>query len=364
MSNNIDTNKNVFSSLVIKKDEKTYLNLYICHLNVGLIFVYIYILASSLSSITTRIIFHSYNFKFNFTLFFLEQSICTIIFECFRNNIQIDLQSFLKHKLFYFLFSTIYILNVLSVFYGHQLVKNISMYFSLKKLTPLMLFFIDFFVGKKKLSLVTIVSIFLLVGGSILVAKDSFTKDYLGYGIVLISNILTITYAKLTEIYQKVTGSTNLKLLIYNNYLTLPILFLGIYITGEYNKLYDYFHSEDNGSEGTFMGLAFYLVLYGIVCSVLTSSFFISNEKNSSLVTKLLSNSRAIFVTVILHIIDKKKNKLNGTIFLGLVLAIIGSILINIESIIKNINTHKDINKNDDNNRKNNEEEVSIKINN
>ena len=365
MSNNIDRNKNAFSSLVIKKDEKTYLNLCICHINVGLIFVYIYILASSLSSITTRIIFHSYNFKFNFTLFFLEQSICTMIFEYFKKNIQIDFKSFLKHKLFYLSFSTIYILNVLSVFYGHQLVINVSMYFSLKKLTPLMLFFIDFFVGKKKLSLVTIISIFLLVGGSILVAKDSFTKDYLGYGIVLISNILTITYAKLTEVYQKVTGATNLKLLIYNNYLTLPILFLGIFITGEYNKLYDYFHSEDNGSEGTFIGLVFYLALYGVVCSVLTSSFFISNEKNSCLITKLLSNSRAIFVTVILHIIDKKKNKLNGTIFFGLLLAIIGSILINIESIIKNINTHKgDINENDSDNRKNNEEEVNIKINN
>ena len=83
--------------------------------------------------------------------------------------------------------------------------------------------------------------------------------------------------------------------------------------------------------------MIFYLCLYGIVCSVLTSSFFISNEKNSSLITKLISNSRAIFVTVFLHIFDKKKNKLNGTILLGLILAIIGSILINVESIFKNI---------------------------
>jgi len=365
MSYNIDKNKNVSNSLFVKKDEKTYLNLFFCHLNVGLIFVYIYILATSLSSIITRIIFHSYNFKFNFTLFFLEQSICTMIFESFKKNINIDFQRFLKHKFFYFSFSTIYVLNVLSVFYGHQLVINVSMYFSLKKLTPLMLFFIDFFVGKKKISIVTIISIFFLVGGSILVAKDSFTKDYLGYVIVLISNILTIIYAKLTEVYQKVTGETNLKLLIYNNYLTLPILFLGIFITREYNKLYYYFHSEDNGSEGTYIGLIFYLALYGVVCSVLTSSFFISNEKNSSLVTKLLSNSRAIFVTVLLHIIDKKKNKLNGTIIFGLVWAIIGSILINIESIIKNINTHKgDLKENDKNNRKINDENSKIIINN
>ena len=372
MSSN-EINKKCFGLIIVDKNDKKYLNLCICHLNLGLIFVYIYILASSLSSIITRIIFHYYKFKFNFTLFFLEQSACTVIFTTFKNNIQIDFQSFLKHLYFYLAFSTIYILNVLSVFYGHQLVTNVSMYFSLKKLTPLMLFFIDCFVGKKKISMITILSIFLLVGGSILVAKDSFTKDYLGCGIVLISNILTITYSKLTEIYHKITGSTNLKLLLYNNYLTLPILLLGVFLTGEYKRLYEYFYSEeDNGSEGSYLGLFFYLLLYGVVCSVLTSSFFISNEKNSSLITKLLSNSRAIFVTVALHIFDKNKNKLNITILLGLILAIVGSILINIESIIKNINRQKeDENDNVDNNSESNDninkktyQEVNIKVNN
>ena len=371
MSNN-EGNKKCFGLIFIDKNNNKYLNFGICHLNLGLIFAYIYIIASSLSSIITRIIFHYYQFKFNFTLFFLEQTICTVIFTIFSRNIQLDFQNFLKHIYFYLIFSTIFILNVLSVFYGHQLVVNVSMYFSLKKLTPLMLFFIDCFIGKKQISITTIVSIFLLVGGSILVAKDSFTKDYLGCGIVLISNILTIVYSKLTEIYHKVTGSTNIKLLIYNNYITLPILFLGIFLTGEYKRLYEYFYSEENnGSEGTVAGLSFYLFLYGIVCSVLTSSFFVSNEKNSSLITKLISNTRAIFVTVALHIFDKKKNKLNLSIFLGLFLAIIGSILINIESICKNINTHKeeendnnDIGDNNDNINKKNDEEINIKIGN
>ena len=330
-------NMEKFSSILIKKNDKTYINLCCCHLNIGLIFAYVYILASSFSSIITRILFHNYKFLFNFTLFFLEQTICTIIFSFFQKNITINFSTFLKNKYFYIGFSTIYIFNVISVFYGHQLVFNVSMYFTLKKLTPLMLFLNDFFIGKKKISITTIISIFLIVGGSLLVAKGSFTKDFLGYAIVLISNILTIIYCKLTEIYHKVTGFPNIQLLIYNNYLTLPTLFLGIFITGEFRRLYDYFGDEDNGSEGTIYSLIFYLCLYGIVCSVLTSSFFISNEKNSSLITKLISNSRAIFVTVFLHIFDKKKNKLNGTILLGLILAIIGSILINAESIFKNI---------------------------
>ena len=345
--------------MIVKKDDKIFLNLCCCHLNVGLIFAYVYILASSLTSIISRILFHNYKFLFNFTLFFLEQSICALIFAIFNKNIQVDFITFWKNKYFYSVFSVIYILNVLSVFYGHQLVTNVSMYFTLKKLTPLMLFINDFFIGKKKISWITILSIFLIVGGSLLVAKDSFTKDYLGYIIVVISNILTIIYCKLTEIYHKITGCANLQLLIYNNYLTLPALFVGIFLTGEFNRFYDYFDNEDNGSEGSFYGLAFYLCLYGIVCSVLISSFFISNEKNSSLITKLISNSRAIFVTVFLHLFDKKKNKLNTMILIGLIMSILGSILINIESIFKNI--HKGGNIDEiEKDKVSNEEEVVI----
>ena len=326
-----------FSSMLIKKNGKTYLNLCCCHLNIGLIFAYVYIIASSLSSIITRILFHNYKFLFNFTLFFLEQTICTIIFSFYQKNTTINFSTFWKNKYFYIGFSTVYIFNVISVFYGHQLVFNVSMYFTLKKLTPLMLFLNDFFIGKKKISVTTIISIFLIVGGSLLVAKDSFSRDYLGYAVVLISNIITIIYCKLTEVYHKITGFRNIQLLIYNNYLTLPTLFLGIFVTGEFRRLYNYFDDEDNGSEGTIYNLLFFICLYGIICSVLTSSFFVSNEKNSSLITKLISNSRAIFVTVFLHIFDKKKNKLNGNILIGLLLAIIGSILINVESIFKNI---------------------------
>jgi vacuolar-type H+-ATPase subunit I/STV1 len=138
-----------------------------------------------------------------------------------------------------------------------------------------------------------------------------------------------------------VTGYTNIQLLIYNNYLTLPILFFGIFLTGEYNRLYIYLNNEYNENKVTFYHILLYLVLYGIVCSILTSSFFISNEKNSSLLTKLLSNSRAIFVAVFLNIFDKKKNKLNGTILFGLIIATLGSIFINLESILKNIHTER-----------------------
>ena len=59
------------------------------------------------------------------------------------------------------------------------------------------------------------------------------------------------------------------------------------------------------------------------------------------MITKLISNARDILVTIALNIFDRNKSKLNLSIFLGVILAVIGSILINIESIYKNINKPK-----------------------
>ena len=149
MSDILEKNEDKENCFIIKKEGKSYLNFYFCQVNTGLIFLYMYAIFSSIYNVISRILFHNYKFTFNFTLFFLQQLICTIMFEGLRkkyNDINIDVKTFLKNKYFYILFAYIYILNVLSVFYGNQLVLNVSMYFSLKKLTPLMLFFIDFYV--------------------------------------------------------------------------------------------------------------------------------------------------------------------------------------------------------------------------
>ena len=110
-------------------------------------------------------------------------------------------------------------------------------------------------------------------------------------------------------------------------------------------KYDDFYFHNNHGGEASNSKLISYLVLYGTFCSVLTSSFFISNEKNSSLITKLISNSRSILVSVFLHFFDKKKYKLNGTILFGLILAVLGSILINADSLFKNMNIYEKIKK-------------------
>ena len=334
--------------LIITRGDKTFLNLIWCELNIGLAFTYLYIFSAAMLNVVNRILFQNYKFLFNFTLIFLQQVASLIIFTLglsnknFKDKIgELSLTDFSKYKCYYISFSLIFIANTFFNFYGNQLVKNISMFLSLKKLTLVMLFFIDFFYGKKKLSCITITCIFLITGGSILVGMDSFSNDYFGYVVVFFNNVTAISYSKYTEVFKKHTKVSNMKLLVYNNYLNIPILILCIFISGEAKRLYIYFTCENNGSEGTLYGLAMYLSISCIFCAILTASFFISNEKNSSLLTNLLTNTKTIFTSVTLYLFDKAKNKLSIPIFVGLAMGTLGAIFINAESLFYNLSLKK-----------------------
>ena len=353
--------------LIITRGNKTFLNLIWCELNIGLAFTYLYIFSAAMLNVVNRILFQNYKFLFNFTLIFLQQLTSLIIFtlglsnENFKNKLgELSLQDFSKYKCYYISFSLIFIANTFFNFYGNQLVKNISMFLSLKKLTLVMLFFIDFFYGKKKLSCITITCIFLIAGGSILVGMDSFSNDYFGYIVVFFNNVTAISYSKYTEVFKKHTKVSNLKLLVYNNYLNIPILILCIFLSGEAKRLYIYFTCENNGSEGTIYGLAMYVSISCIFCAILTASFFISNEKNSSLLTNLLTNTKTIFTSVTLYLFDKAKNKLSIPIFVGLAMGTLGAIFINAESLFYNLSLKKNKKENKEAEKTKNSKETEL----
>jgi len=360
--------KNEENCCLIERDNKTFLNLIWCELNIGLAFSYLYIFSAAMLNVVNRILFQNYKFLFNFTLIFLQQLVSLILFSLGTNNKnfkskvgELSINDFKQYKWYYIIFSLIFIANVFFNFYGNQLVKNISMFLSLKKLTLVMLFFIDFFYGKKKLSCITITCIFLVAGGSILVGMDSFSNDYFGYVVVFFNNVTAISYSKFTEVFRKHTGVSNLKLLVYNNYLAMPILITAIFGTGEAKRLYTYFTSDSNGSEGTIYGLALFLFISCVFCAILTSSFFISNEKNSSLLTNLLTNTKTIFTSVTLYLFDKAKNKLSIPIFVGLTMSTLGAIFINAESLFYNLSFKRGKEKKKEENKENkNPEETEL----
>ena len=328
-------------------NKKTYLNLYCCHLNIGLIFTYIYIFVSASLNVINRILFQNYNFHFNFTLSLCQQFVSLLLYtfaganKTFKKHAgEISFADFWKYKIHYFSFALIFMANILFNFYGNQMVDNVNMFLSLRKLNAIALFLMDIYIGKKKFSCVTVSSIFLIVGGSFVIGYDKLGSNYKGYLVVIGNNIMSLLYTKYSEVFRNWTGFSNLKLLVYNAYICNPVLLAGIFITGENKRLLDYLSNNAEGIEEKYYGYygtAFFLFLSCFFCFILTSSFFISNEKISSLMTNLLNNSRTIFISASLYFFDSSKNELNLKMVIGLSMSTIGAIFINAENLINNL---------------------------
>ena len=352
------------SCLLKKVENKTYLNLYCCHINIGLIFTYIYIFVSASLNVINRILFQNYNFHFNFTLSLCQQFVSLLLYTFAGRNKtfikhagEISFKDFWKYKKHYFAFAFIFMANILFNFYGNQMVDNVNMFLSLRKLNAVALFLMDIYFGKKRFSCVTVSSIILIVGGSFVIGYDKLDSNYLGYLVVLGNNLMSLLYTKYSEVFRNWTGFSNLKLLVYNAYICNPILLAGIFLTGEYVRLFAYLSNNAEGIEEKYhgyYGTAFFLFLSCFFCFILTSSFFISNEKISSLMTNLLNNSRTIFISASLYFFDKSKNELNLRMVIGLSMSTIGAIFINAENLINNLlfNTGKKGKKKDNDNDK------------
>jgi hypothetical protein len=179
---------------------------------------------------------------------FFQQFFCLLTFailskksKTYKDKVgEISFQDFSKLKKNYIIFSLIFILNNITGFVGSQLIVNTPMYLTLRKLVLVMIYLNDLFIGKKQLSSFTTSCVLLVTFGSILAGIEDFSKDYLGYIIVIFYNTFTVIYNKITETFKKTTDVPNLKLLIYNSYLSCPILLFFIIVTGEYRKLYYY----------------------------------------------------------------------------------------------------------------------------
>lgn len=372
----IDDNQEIEqkSCLLIKRGKKTFLNLCCCELNIGLAFTYLYVLSSSGISIINRILFHNYIFNYNFIYSFLGQFVTLLLFlilgrtEFVKTSIgKVSFRDFLRFKYYYLSFTASSIISTLIGFYGNQLIKNVSMFLTLKKFTLIILLIIDLFFSKKnkkRISWITLVCIFLMIGGSLLVGIDTFSDDYVGYILVFVSDIISVVYSKLIESFRDFTGVSSLKLLLYNNILSIPILLIGALINGEYQKIYIYFVGFGFGEDNTLFGLIFFIFLSCVFSAILLSSLFISTEKVSSLMTNLLNNAKMVFISVFMYFVDSSKNKLNFLILTGLIMSTFGAVFINAESLFKNLSLKKRGKTEDISSEKKNEKKELIDINN
>jgi hypothetical protein len=278
-----------------------YLNFYFFHVTDNMMFSFIYTMASILMNIINRFLFQRYNFKFNFTLMFLQQFVCLIFFIILINSSpkvraqvgEISIRDFIQRKLQYIGFCVLFICNYISSFIGNQMV-NTAMYLILRKFLTIMNYLYDRFINKKKLPDYFTQSVLCIFFGSIFTGINDFTSEKIGYIVVFINNTFSVFQAQASEQFSKKNNIPNIKLLVYNSFLATPLLLVIILISGEIGKIMDYNIIKNTETEGLVHYIGFYFTLL-ISCTfalVINASFFISNERNSSLFTHLFSNSK------------------------------------------------------------------------
>ena len=337
---NDDTNEKT-DSKSNKEEKKKYLNLYCCKLSIGIIFTYIFIICSITINIVNRIIFLKYKFKFNITFIFLQQFFCLIFFsivskysKLFHKQAgEVSFNDFYKLKYQYIAYTIFFIIKTITSFLGYQLVTNIPMYVNLRKFLTAMTFIYQCCFKKKRISNINMLVVILLTLGAFLAGIDDYSTDFKGYLAVFMKNSLNLINLEVSENFKKKNGVTNLKLLVYNSFLSTPLLFVSIFALGEFKRLVKYFNDEHDFN---YISLFFYLFISCTVVMITNSSFFISNEKNTSLFTQLLSDTKYIVITLISYSVLKTFSFTWKNI-LGLLISTLAAIIITISTLCDNI---------------------------
>ena len=339
------------------EEPKTYVNFYCCKLSLNIIYTISYVTAAVFLNIINRMVFYTYHFnKYNFTFMLLQQLACIIFFfivshksKIFKKQAgEISFKDFLRLKFHYIFFSILFMVNTIVIFIGTQMIVNASMFQTLRKLVLVKVYFVDLFFGYKKITCFTSICVFMVTIGSILSGVDTFSRDYWGIALTMVSNCINVAYNKFTESFRRRTGVPNLKLLVYNSYLAGPVLFLLIFITGEYERLILFFQEKkylsDNGTKGSFLGFFLSTFFSCCLCIVLNSSFFMSNEKNSSMFTILLANTKDLFTCLFSRFL-LDGNKFTFNIVAGLFISTLGAVMFSSKSICDNLVTGKNMKK-------------------
>ena len=344
LENEIIKKENIDKFLKISSKEIKKNNEYIFIKNIkisqGVFFTNIYILSSIFLTIINRKIFQKYKFTFNFTFLFIQQFFSCIAFNLifkysriFKSQIRdISFKDFKILKYYYIFFTFLFDINNIFLYIGNQLVTNTAMFLMLRKFLLVFTYLYDFFINKKNLNSYILLSVLLNIFGSIISGLDDVTFDLKGYFLVFISNLISLFYSQISEKFKKRNGVPNLKLLIYNSYLNIPILLIFIFLKGEYKELRIYFNTYSKNNFG------FYIRILAscLISVIMNCSNFICNEKISSLYTQLFGNFKDIIITF-LSLITLKDFVPTIKTFVGFFLSTFGSILFSIQTILKSI---------------------------
>ena len=134
----------------LQQEKKKYVNFFFFQISISIISTYFYIFMSICMNLINRILFHTYKFRFNFTILFAQQFFCLVTFvilsqtsQTYRNTAgEISYSDYKKLRQHYIKFAVVFILNNLIGFIGSQLIVNTPMFLTLRKLVLVMIYLI------------------------------------------------------------------------------------------------------------------------------------------------------------------------------------------------------------------------------
>lgn len=170
---------------------------------------------------------------------------------------------------------------------------SIPVYHVMKRLTPVMVLIAKSLSGEGPPPLQVTLSVMTVVAGCILAGLGDLSFDAMGYAMALSSCALQTTYLLMVERSGTEKGYNSNELLLYNALLSLPVLLLLVWATGEsavsipafFNNTTPYFTLLVCGS--VFMG------------SLLNYSLFLCTITNSALSTTIVGTLRSVVGTIL-----------------------------------------------------------------
>ena len=80
ISKDNDSDKEEIQDTNLQQEKRRYINFIFCQISIGIISTYLYIFMSICMNMINRILFHTYKFRFNFTILFCQQFFCLVTF--------------------------------------------------------------------------------------------------------------------------------------------------------------------------------------------------------------------------------------------------------------------------------------------
>ena len=183
----------------------------------------------------------------------------------------------------------VYVSNVVLGMVGLQLV-NVPMFFCIRRLVAPVILSVEVVLMGRQPDRGTIVSVLLIVLGTILAGYETLGDDALGYVITLCNNLATAGLFIMQKRYSQERKLSTFSLVYYNALIALPVTLIAALLTGELSTFAAYQYRTDPRFWGGFcvssgMGL------------LLTYSSMLCTTYNSPLATAITGNAKDLLTT-------------------------------------------------------------------